>query len=1119
MKTLLETLTKFAGEPEQKLGDQVKGTDKPKKGKNHTFKNKLVGGESAEPKSMLKDLSQAIDKSSLEWQLQEQYAQFQETEEDPLTKVYPDNAKGAKLFAMDQIDSAFLQNELQLDGASISPDPNVEGVWLIENDDTGFAVVIYMAGYKDPQGSIRKMNDFETFYPEDVNESMLAEATKDEEWQGWVIRYETTSPSRWMTYHKKRGPSDAHKDSAENPQAAIAAAKDWILSGGNAREITTTKHLTIDFNVKFVTDILNGGRDFFAKIVAGPTLIISDNAGPGFKRSHIRTQKSRVTSDSNLLPTISMSPKEAIDAGLKAHGRYILGDTSTDAQGNLSFPLIYQSTVQTKSDMMRLSKPGLTVAMERGASGEGISEEKEKFGTKDKRASRKGSRPGRAKDDKVLEAELTESTDDVSSIIVGEITKLIGDGHTEVAPDVIIAKVSAATGAPFMLKDLVAANNASPELQHYIDSINPSKVKFSTDILTVKNEDPMKDKQQAEAGVSKMAARAAARDRSLAEGIIHDEFNPDDFLTKLRKAMQFVYAHKKSFDSYTLKNIDTVYSLIRKTLMQANEEEFQRIYHYVAGKYPDAFDLLMDYTDLEDVSESSWIRKYIPGAGAAEAYRKGKKEERSRDYYDDMSHEKDMFRSIAANKLKNRSQRNADRYNKIGDKAFGISKALANQHDQRIRALSEWITNSEESEAHSRILKVFRVYTETLGYGMEFYNWANTPEALKLIAQKADTKPEYVKKALESLNWGQYPEEDDDYDFDDEEEDIVSEGEGEGKTAKNSLHTIIRVATHLNRQMKPSEDLPEWVSEEIGSIKDQMVTVMDYLISAKEADGEVSEGYSGWDEPEPKSMRDLGDRWDAMKDDPENRLPSDKPVIRLGPGEAWDPVRKVIVNRATKEIVRHLDEDIDPRWEKLRDAYKVIQNIDPNSPEYLELIAFLDGLSTEDLKSLANAKIKWVSGLARNRVNRRAMKESRGHREIARKLDQIAGRNKPRASEEEMAEFRKKQQEQKPKKKVNELATTATTTTTAAATGQKPAPGSQEAKAAADTAAALKQLKVAAGITQPDDKVAQAIDAAASGATDTSQEKVLQPLMQKIGDIAKDPNKVGSIKNILSQIK
>ena len=102
---------------------------------------------------------------------------------------------------------------------------------------------------------------------------------------------------------------------------------------------------------------------------------------------------------------------------------------------------------------------------------------------------------------------------EVANAVVAEVIKLIGEGHTEVSPDVITTKVSAALGRPFMLKDLVAANNGSPELQHYIDSINPSKIKFSTDILTVKNQDPVKEKERSQAGVSSMASRAASRPR------------------------------------------------------------------------------------------------------------------------------------------------------------------------------------------------------------------------------------------------------------------------------------------------------------------------------------------------------------------------------------------------------------------------------------------------------------------------------------------------------------------------------------------------------------------------------------------------------------------------------
>jgi len=58
MKKLLESMTKFAGEPEQKKGDQVRGTDNPKKSsKKHGFGDRLVG-EDAEYLSLVESLLQ-----------------------------------------------------------------------------------------------------------------------------------------------------------------------------------------------------------------------------------------------------------------------------------------------------------------------------------------------------------------------------------------------------------------------------------------------------------------------------------------------------------------------------------------------------------------------------------------------------------------------------------------------------------------------------------------------------------------------------------------------------------------------------------------------------------------------------------------------------------------------------------------------------------------------------------------------------------------------------------------------------------------------------------------------------------------------------------------------------
>jgi hypothetical protein len=85
----------------------------------------------------------------------------------------------------------------------------------------------------------------------------------------------------------------------------------------------------------------------------------------------------------------------------------------------------------------------------------------------------------------------------------------------------------------------------------------------------------------------------------------------------------------------------------------------------------------------------------------------------------------------------------------------------------------------------------------------------------------------------------------------------VAEGsEQEGSTFKNSLHTIIRVATHLEKQMSDDENFPEWESEMIGSVKDQMVKIMDYEISKKEQQGVAEDSLNEF-APYPNLGNDL----------------------------------------------------------------------------------------------------------------------------------------------------------------------------------------------------------------------------------------------------------------------
>ena len=58
---------------------------------------------------------------------------------------------------------------------------------------------------------------------------------------------------------------------------------------------------------------------------------------------------------------------------------------------------------------------------------------------------------------------------------------------------------------------------------------------------------------------------------------------------------------------------------------------------------------------------------------------------------------------------------------------------------------------------------------------------------------------------------------------------------------------------------------------------------------------------------------------------------------------------------------------------ELREAYGALERVDPSSPIYENLLKALDMLDTPKLQILADAQIKWVSMLARNRVTRRAM--------------------------------------------------------------------------------------------------------------------------------------------------
>ena len=134
---------------------------------------------------------------------------------------------------------------------------------------------------------------------------------------------------------------------------------------------------TIDFNVKFATDLLADPRQtFYAKlenIGSGPKLVIAGTdiasdpellAAGDFKKSSLRN---RVDDEgrSTPLPGIPLSAKSLRAGQWIANGRYAIGNETTDSDGNRIFDLTYHSTAHTKTDKLRLNQPAFTLGTNR----------------------------------------------------------------------------------------------------------------------------------------------------------------------------------------------------------------------------------------------------------------------------------------------------------------------------------------------------------------------------------------------------------------------------------------------------------------------------------------------------------------------------------------------------------------------------------------------------------------------------------------------------------------------------------------------------------------------------------------------------------------------------------
>lgn len=213
--------------------------------------------------------------------------------------------------------------------------------------------------------------DFSSILSQQHQDAEAAKVKKTVEvpYHGWIIRYRPASkPGEKITWQvmDKKG-EVKHKAESMTAKDAVGDAEAWINKGGDAKQAATS-NVTIDFNVDFAKEFAPEGDNFYAAIDSDngtPVLIISTEPQSGFKKSHVRTQAHKQTAGTTRLPAITMTAKEANAIGLQANGRYMLGAKDPIDDHTAMFPLIFQSIVQGKGDMMKMGKPGLTVAHNR----------------------------------------------------------------------------------------------------------------------------------------------------------------------------------------------------------------------------------------------------------------------------------------------------------------------------------------------------------------------------------------------------------------------------------------------------------------------------------------------------------------------------------------------------------------------------------------------------------------------------------------------------------------------------------------------------------------------------------------------------------------------------------
>ena len=74
--------------------------------------------------------------------------------------IYPNTEAGVIQYLENESDDRWLR-DFDFEACHIHQDPQVDGVWAVDDHEQGVRVIVYLAGYKEPMGNIRKLNDHE----------------------------------------------------------------------------------------------------------------------------------------------------------------------------------------------------------------------------------------------------------------------------------------------------------------------------------------------------------------------------------------------------------------------------------------------------------------------------------------------------------------------------------------------------------------------------------------------------------------------------------------------------------------------------------------------------------------------------------------------------------------------------------------------------------------------------------------------------------------------------------------------------------------------------------------------------------------------------------------------